>query len=266
MGKITITAKTQIENLETTVTVDEEATIGDLIRKVAPIFGFNPEHSVIMFRGEEIPPIQTLKEADIQDGFAVLVLPQKLPKLITVNVKNVLAGQRTSVRIESYATVHNVLEEAVSESALDTKGIVPMYREKTLSLGQTLEEAGIKDGSTIVLVPQMERSPESRPQVSQPRQGILPTTSLTTGIKTITPADEKLLREMLGEYKRKYDSLGLRIKNCFLIPKKVAYFFIVVAVISVILVFLWPYLRESMRQIPGKTYLEQLFLHSTIPQ
>ncbi|MBU7019076.1 MAG: hypothetical protein HXS44_16315 [Theionarchaea archaeon] len=246
MGKITINAKTQVENLETKVTMDDEATIRELIRKAAPEFNFNPGSSVIMFRGEEIPPDKTLKEADIQDGFAVLILPLGLQKNITVTIRNVLGGDQASVRIEPDSTVRHVLEEAASELNLDDMTrIIPMYNGNPLSLDETFERAGIKDDSIIILTPQMEELPETPPQVSQtvtPSQEVPP----TQGSGTITQADEKLLREMLGEYKARNDSLEEKIQGNFLIPKRVAYVLIVVVVISAILLLSWPYLSTIM--------------------
>jgi hypothetical protein len=242
MGKITINAKTHVENLETKVIMDDEATIKELIRKVAPEFNFNPGSSVIMFRGEEVPPDKTLKEADIQDGFAVLILPLGLQKSITVTIRNVLGGDQASVRIEPDATVRHVLEEAASELNLDDmRRIIPIYNGNSLSLDQTLERAGITNDSIIILTPQMEELPEAPSQASQP---MTPSQEVphTIGSRTITPADEKFLREKLGEYKAKNDSLEHKIQKNFLIPKKVAYVLIVVAIISAILILSWPYL------------------------
>ena len=263
MGKITINAKTRIENLETTVVIDEYATIKDLIRKVAPVFNFNPGSSVIMFRGEEIPSNQTLREADIQDGFAVLVLPQGLARSITVNIRNVFGEKQALVRTEPDTRIRNVLEEAATELDLDDMTrVIPMYDGNQLSLDQTLKRAGIKDDSTIILIPQMEEPPEPSPQVSQPvtrPQEILH----TTGPSTISPADERALRQMLGEYKAKSDSLEQKIQNSVLIPRKVAYVLIVIVIISAVLILLWPYLGKFITQSQGKAFIKHLILHTT---
>ena len=242
MGRIIITAKTPIENLETEVSIDSKATVKELIQKVASIFNFDPQYSVIMFRGEELPPHRTLEASDIKDGFAVLVLPQALPKLVTVNVRRALGGQPTQVRIEPDATIRTVLELAVSGSALDMTRIIPMYNGTRLSLEETLENAGIRDGSTIVLTPRMEEPPE--PQVPQPSTP--PPQTPHTGVRTITPADERLLREMLGEYKMKSDSLERKMQNSFLVPKRVAYVLIVIVIILAVLILSWPYLSKFM--------------------
>lgn len=239
MGTITITAKTPTENLETTLTIDSEATIENLTQEVAPVFDFDPERSVIMFRGDELPPRQTLKEAGIQDGFAVLVLPQGLPKLLTINIRNALSGQQTQVRIDSSATIRNVLERAVPELTLDITKVIPMHNEKRLILGQSLTDAGIEDGSTIVLTPHVEEPKEFRPQTPQPSSPLREISHempRTIEHRTISPADEKFLREKLGEYKKKADYLELKIKNSFLIPKKAVYILVVIIIIILAIV------------------------------
>jgi hypothetical protein len=53
--------------------------------------------------------------------------------------------------------------------------------------------------------------------------------------RTITPADERSLREMLGRYKMKSDSLEQKIKNSFLVPKKAAYVLIVILLVLFII-------------------------------
>jgi hypothetical protein len=242
MGKITVTAKTPIESLEATITIDEEATVKELTQEVAPKFGFNPEDAVIMFRGIELQLDQTLKEADIQDGFAVLVSPQAIPKLITVHVRNALGDKRISMRVEPDATLREVLEKAVPQLELDISQVSPMHKGVRLSLGDTIVNTGIEDDSTVVLTPRMDEPTEPPPQVVQPSA---PPPRVQTGTSTITPADEKLLREMLGMYKMKSDSLEQKTKNSFLVPKKAVYVFIVIVIILAVLVVLWPYLTTS---------------------
>lgn len=52
---------------------------------------------------------------------------------------------------------------------------------------------------------------------------------------TITPADERFFREMLGRYKMKSDSLEQKIQNSFLVPKKAAYILIVILLVLFII-------------------------------
>jgi len=233
MGKITVTAKTPTENLEAQISIDEKSTVKKLIQKVVPEFDFDPEYSVIMFRGDELPPNQTLEEAGIQDGFAVLVLPCGLPRLISVTVRD-NQNRKRRVQIEPTATVGNLLELVNSELALDLGKAIPTFNGSELSYEKTLEDSGITDDSLILISHGTTNSSE----LSHDSNGSCQSEN-SLSFQTITPADEKALRKMLGHYKESYESLELKMRNGFLIPKKMVYILLLIVGVSAALALVW---------------------------
>jgi hypothetical protein len=235
MGKITVTAKTPTENLEAKISIEERSTVKKLIQKVAPEFNFDPEHSVIMFRGDELSPDQTLEEAGVQDGFAVLALPKGLPRLVSVTVRN-SQNKVSHVQIEPTATVGNLLEMVSSDLTLDLEKAIPTFNGAELPHGQTLEDSGIGDNSLVLVSPRIENPSE----LTQDSSGSYQSENSHV-FQTITPADEKALRKMLGHYKANYDSLELKMRNNFLVPKKIVYILLLITGISAALALIWVY-------------------------
>ena len=153
---ITVRAKNILGTEETDVQIRANATVGQLLQKVALQFQINTRGATIMYRGQEFPPEQPLLEVGVRDGDAVIVMPG--PRIvsndiITVRVKNILGTEETDVQIDAHATVGQLLQQAAPQLQINPQGATIMYQGHQLPPEQPLYKAGVRDLDAVMIAP-----------------------------------------------------------------------------------------------------------------